>query len=214
MADSKDVCVTLIVLMCLIPAMAKVIIGAVYMDDCPYENKVPLPRYLIVSGAMSASVLAIFQLKSKCLQVIGIVGVLFSIAWNMCGCVWLYSSYATIMQGFPGTQNCNSTALLSLCPSVSNCSSLQSVAVCPEIESFSPESRLAACKGQDKCCDKTFLKFAFSMSILDWSGLLSFALYVCIKIVRGEPILIDIYNTSSGRSGYTQINGEHTAENN
>ncbi|XP_052812274.1 transmembrane protein 272-like [Mya arenaria] len=82
--------------------IAKIVMGAIHLHDCPLQDKVPI--WLIVSG-----VAPIFfggsarkeeedgeASQSIARSVCGIIGLLFNLAWLICGSVWVYPTYGTV----------------------------------------------------------------------------------------------------------------------
>ncbi|XP_060600511.1 uncharacterized protein LOC132753956 [Ruditapes philippinarum] len=105
-AQVSDYCnITLIVLcpiICFVLLLvgygvAKIVMGAVYLDDCKLENMVPV--YLIVSG-MSPLLFSGFCRKDRDESglcgpgtVCGVIGFMFNFSWLICGSVWICPNY-------------------------------------------------------------------------------------------------------------------------
>lgn len=78
--------------------IAKIVMGSVYLHDCDIEYLIPI--YLIVSG-----VAPIFfggfgrqddSNDNLCGPVCGVIGLLFNLAWLICGSVWVYPNFGKL----------------------------------------------------------------------------------------------------------------------
>ncbi|XP_060591393.1 transmembrane protein 272-like isoform X2 [Ruditapes philippinarum] len=123
-------CCLIIVVVILVLALfglniAKIVMGAVYIDDCPIQKLIPI--YLIVGGVAPVFMgglsslkkknddpVAEEDLKEKCnlLTVIGLIGALFNFAWLICGSVWVFGNYSDVMDGCGGSSDCCDASLM------------------------------------------------------------------------------------------------------
>ncbi|KAH3884626.1 uncharacterized protein LOC127837876 [Dreissena polymorpha] len=77
--------------------IAKIVMGAVHLHDCPLKNMIPV--WLIVSGVAPVFFCCsgrcnIDESGEKsgvgCAMILGIIRLLFNLAWLICGTVWIY----------------------------------------------------------------------------------------------------------------------------
>lgn len=96
-------------------AIAKLVIGAKYIDDCSYEPLVPV--FLVVSGTypwfyigLAWRIIGNWRcLKKKSVgeesniskagTVIAAVALVFHIIWMICGCIWVYPTRGKVKDG-------------------------------------------------------------------------------------------------------------------
>ncbi|KAH3786505.1 hypothetical protein DPMN_164612 [Dreissena polymorpha] len=81
--------------------IAKIVMVAIYLNDCPLEHMIPI--WLIVSGVVPI----LFGCSGRgnnddsgensgggyCAKVVGLIGLLFNMAWLICGSIWIYPNY-------------------------------------------------------------------------------------------------------------------------
>lgn len=101
-------------------AITKIVMGAVYIDDCPKEKLIPI--YLIVSGVCTFLNFGLYNFKPKSdeekdptaggktsstiIRIIFLIAFIFYIIWLICGSVWVFPHFADIVDGCPGEVDC------------------------------------------------------------------------------------------------------------
>ncbi|XP_045179484.2 transmembrane protein 272-like [Mercenaria mercenaria] len=104
--------------------IAKIVMGAAYVNDCPVEKLIPI--YLIVSGCSSVLMGGLSNLKKKdddieedgikgkcnVLTIIGTIGLLFNFVWLICGSVWVFGNYSDVIDGCGVSNDCCDTSLI------------------------------------------------------------------------------------------------------
>ncbi|KAH3786435.1 uncharacterized protein LOC127841674 isoform X1 [Dreissena polymorpha] len=104
----------IVVLLGLGLGIAKIVMGAVHLHDCPLEHMIPI--WLIVSGVAPV----FFGCSGRrnnddsgeksgggCAMILGIIGLLFNMAWLICGSVWIYPNFGKMKADdfIPCTEN-------------------------------------------------------------------------------------------------------------
>ncbi|KAL4219832.1 hypothetical protein ACF0H5_020244 [Mactra antiquata] len=86
--------------------IAKIVMGAVHIHDCPIEKMIPI--YLIVSGVAPIFFGGSSRNKdedsesgSLARTICGFIGLLFNIAWLICGSIWVYPNYGKVNSDLP-----------------------------------------------------------------------------------------------------------------
>ncbi|KAL4217348.1 hypothetical protein ACF0H5_023799 [Mactra antiquata] len=103
--------------------IAKIVMGAVHMNNCPYEKLIPI--YLVVAGSTSMMLGGLHNLKKKgdedernlkercnVFSIIGVIGFFFTFAWLICGSVWVFGNYSDIIDGCGGSNDCCNESLI------------------------------------------------------------------------------------------------------
>lgn len=123
-------CCVFIVVIVLVLALtgleiAKIVMGAEHIDDCPIEDLVPV--YLIVSGCAPFLMASLTNLRQKnedetgetnlkdhinIYTVLNFIGFLFTFAWLICGSVWVFGNYSDVMDGCGGSNDCCDESLM------------------------------------------------------------------------------------------------------
>ncbi|XP_060608062.1 uncharacterized protein LOC132760163 [Ruditapes philippinarum] len=118
--------------------IAKIVMGAIHLDDCSIEKLIPI--WLIVSGCAPILFGGMGKQSGEdggdtnpCAIVCGVIGFLFNLAWLICGSVWVYPNYNTVTADDYVQCTANITT--------------------------------GCTEGN---CDKNLITFAFAMATLDW----------------------------------------------
>ncbi|WAR21510.1 hypothetical protein MAR_015484 [Mya arenaria] len=161
--------------------VAKIVMGAVYLDECEYEPLVPI--YVLVSGCSGFFTVLLGRLKpnkdiqrskqsksslDKFLVFLGGLAAVFSFVWLICGSVWVFGNYSDVMNGCPGSPN---------------------------------------------CCEKSIIKFAMTVTIIDLIvyGLILFVLVcICVSVIcQAVKVKDSAPGVEAGIAGSLKQNMKH-----
>ncbi|XP_045200409.2 transmembrane protein 272-like isoform X2 [Mercenaria mercenaria] len=100
LCGAMSFCCLIVILMLALLAygIAKIVMGSVYLHDCSIERFIPI--YLIVSG-VAPIVFGGFGRRDDdepnlSGNFCGVLGILFNVAWLICGSVWVYPNYGKL----------------------------------------------------------------------------------------------------------------------
>lgn len=89
--------VIIVILACFGYAVAKIVMGSIYLHECSIEKMIPV--YLIVSALSPVLLIGFFRKDDSghAGTICGLFGFLFNLAWLISGSVWIYPNYGKLV---------------------------------------------------------------------------------------------------------------------